>query len=293
VERYLPDFAKPWVIDSDDGKTRTLHRAPRSITVRDLLTHTSGLPGAPPGSADKITVTMDRSLADAVLLDSQAPLLFDPGAKWSYSNPGIATLGRIIEVVSGEPYEKFLDERIFRPLGMKDTFFYPPADKLDRIALLYKRENGEWKKAGPETQGGDPWKYRKGAKYPCPECGLFSTATDLFKFYQTMLNGGTSNGVRLLLRPTVQLMTANHTASIRQTGAPGWGLGWSVVADAPSTPDFSSPGTFGHGGAFGTDASVDPKKDLIRIFLTSIAGGNTGTGRNAFMQMAGAAAADE
>jgi CubicO group peptidase (beta-lactamase class C family) len=92
----------------------------------------------------------------------------------------MATLGRIVEVVSGQPYEKFVEDRILRPLGMKDTFFYPPEEKWSRIAMLYARDGGHLVKAGPDTQGGDPWNYRKGARYPCPECGLFSTAADLF-----------------------------------------------------------------------------------------------------------------
>jgi CubicO group peptidase (beta-lactamase class C family) len=180
VEKYLPDFHEQWVIESTDSKIRTLHRAPRPVTLRDLLTHTSGMSGAPPGGASKITVTLDRSLAEVVALDSQGPLLFDPGTKWSYSNPGMATLGRIVEVVSGQRYEKFVEDRILRPLGMKDTFFYPPEEKWSRIAMLYARDGGHLVKAGPDTQGGDPWNYRKGARYPCPECGLFSTAADLF-----------------------------------------------------------------------------------------------------------------
>jgi CubicO group peptidase (beta-lactamase class C family) len=289
VEKYLPDFHEQWVIDSSEGKVRTMHRAPRPITLRDLLTHTSGMNGAPPGGASKITVTLDRTLADVVTLDSQAPLLFDPGTKWSYSNPGMATLGRIVEVVSGQPYEKFVDDRILRPLGMKDTFFYPPEDKRSRIAMLYDHEGGHLVKAGPDTQGGDPWNYRKGARYPCPECGLFSTATDLFRFYQTILNHGTFNGVRLLSRPTVDLATSNHTADIQSSGAPAWGLGWSLVAGPLGSLQMISPGSYGHGGAFGTHGMVDPPKDMIRVFMVGLSGGNTDEARNAFLEMAGTA----
>jgi CubicO group peptidase (beta-lactamase class C family) len=232
---------------------------------------------------------MDRALADVVTLDSQAPLLFDPGTKWSYSNPGLATLGRIVEVVSGQPYEEFVAARILRPLGMNDTFYYPPRDKTSRIALLYDRQDGRFVRAGADAQGGDPWRYRAGARYPCPECGLLSTAQDLFKFYQAMLNGGTLDGVRLLSPATVRLMTTNQTAGLRATGAPAWGLGWSLVAGEGESPDLLAPGSYGHGGAFGTDAVIDPKKDMIRIFLIGVNRGNTGIARTAFMQMAGAA----
>ena len=152
VERHLPEFRGQWVIDSKpDDKTRILKRSPRPITVRDLLTHTSGMAGVPPEGMKELLFKLDRSLADAVLVYSQQPLEFDPGKKWSYSNTGIATLGRIIEVISGMPYEKFLESRIFQPLGMKDTFIFPPEDKKPRIAMVYKLEGGKLKPATVET----------------------------------------------------------------------------------------------------------------------------------------------
>src|SRR5438094_1445878 len=114
---------------------------------------------------------MDVPIKEAVALYSQQPLDFEPGSKRQYSNAGIATLGRVIEVVADQPYEKFLEERIFRPLGMKDSFFFAPQEKVDRIAMVYKLENGKLKRSGAEILGGDPAQYRRGARYPGPEFG--------------------------------------------------------------------------------------------------------------------------
>ncbi len=288
VEKYLPEFRGMWVLESREGHRRTLRRPSRSITIRDLLTHTSGV--TTPEAIRGILATFDRTLAEAVALYSQSPLEFEPGTKWSYSNAGIATLGRIIEVVSDQPYERFIDERILKPLGMKDSFFFPPADKLDRIAMVYKFEDGKLRRAGSETLGGAPDNYRKGAKYPCPECGMFSTAADLQAFYQMMLNGGTYNGRRLLSRQTVELMTAVHTGDLPAGHSPGmgYGLAWAVVRDPLGALELLSVGTYGHGGAFGTQGWVDPKLDMVRVLLIgrSTSGNDE---RNAFFTLAGSA----
>ena len=261
VEKYLPQFRGLWVISTQDGdKSRTLRRPPRPITIRDLLTHTSGMAPVPPDSIKELLQKFDLTLAEAVAIYSQQPLEFDPGARWRYSNPGIAVLGRIIEVVSGQPYERFLEERILMPLGMKDSFFFPPADKLDRIAMVYKLADGKLQKAGPETLAGDPWIFRKGAKYPCPECGMYATASDYAAFLQMMLNGGTLNGRRLLSPASVEIMTALHTGDLIAGHSPGmgYGLSWAVVREPLGTLNLQSVGTFGHGGAFGTEGWVDP-----------------------------------
>jgi len=289
VERHLPEFRGQWVIDSKpDDKTRILKRSPRPITVRDLLTHTSGMAGVPPEGMKELLFKLDRSLADAVLVYSQQPLEFDPGKKWSYSNTGIATLGRIIEVISGMPYEKFLESRIFQPLGMKDTFIFPPEDKKPRIAMVYKLEGGKLKPATVETLAGDPWIYRKGAKYSMPEGGLYSTASDLAALYQTMLNGGSSKGFRLLSKASVESMTTVHTGDLR----PAYGLGWAVTQDPGSQLTLTSPGSFGHGGAFGTYGWIDPKKDLVGVFLIQRFGGGTSEEQTAFQTIANSAVID-
>jgi CubicO group peptidase (beta-lactamase class C family) len=143
VEKYLPEFKGQMQVASKQDGMLTLKKPARLITVRDLLTHTSGLPGGfPPGASD-LYGRRHLSLAEAVLLSSQQPLDFDPGSKWAYCNAGIDTLGRIIEVAAAEPFESFMARRIFQPLGMKDTFFYPPADRLPRVAAMYDVKDGQ------------------------------------------------------------------------------------------------------------------------------------------------------
>lgn len=275
LDKYLPEF-------------RPLRSEARAPTVRDLMTHTSGVTA--PRELNVMS-TLDMTLAEAVTLYAQTPLEFQPGSRWAYSNPGIAVLGRIVEVVSGQPYERFVEERILKPLGMADTFFFPPADKTGRIALVYRSENGKLTRGGPELLGGRPDLYRKGAKYPCPECGLFSTARDVFAFHQMTLNGGTWGGRRLLSRAAVELMTTVHTGDLKAGFTPGlgWGLGFSVVRDPAGMTELFSLGSYGHGGAFGTEAFVDPKKDLIRILLLARDGAIGIDERHRFFALAGAA----
>lgn len=287
VEKYLPDFKNMWVIESREGDKngdtrRTLRHASRPITLRDLLTHTSGMYGMPPETIDEAISRKTRTLADVVTLYSQKPLDFDPGTKWQYSNLGIATLGRIIEVVSDQPYEKFIESRIFQPLGMKDSFFFLPDDRQSRLATVYLLDKGKLKKADWDFAG-------KGAVYPFPEGGMYSTALDLARFYQMMLNGGAYEGRRLLSRAAVETMTAVQTGDLQAGHTPGmgYGLAWAVVRTADGTLPFTSLGTYGHGGAFGTYGWVDPKKDLVGVFLVQQP--DIATERNAFMAMAAAA----
>ena len=291
VERHLPEFRGQWLLESGDGKTRTLKRPSRQITIRDLLTHTSGMASMPPQGAEGLLSKFDLTLAEAVALYSQQPLEFEPGTRWMYSNPGIATLGRIVEVVSGQPYEKFLEQRIFKPLGMVDSFFFPPEEKIGRIAMLYDTHDGKLTRAGASALAGDPAKFRKGARYPCPECGLYSTATDLAAFYQMMLSGGTHNGQRLLSRAGVELMTTVHTGELTAGHAPGmgYGLAWAMVRQPLGAASYRSVGTFGHGGAFGTEGWVDPKRDMIEILMIQRNEGGDDAERGALYSIAASA----
>ena len=290
VEKYLPDFKNMWVIESRDGDKngdtkRTLRRPSRPVTLRDLLTHTSGMYGMPPETLDEAIARKTRTLADVVTLASQKPLDFDPGTKWQYSNLGIATLGRIIEVVADQPYEKFIESRIFLPLGMKDSFFFLPADRQHRLATVYVLDKGKLKKADWDFSG-------NGAKYPFPEGGMYSTALDLASFYQMMLNGGSYNGKRILSRATAEMMTEVHTGELQAGHSPGmgYGLAWAVVRTADGTLPLTSIGAYGHGGAFGTYGWVDPKKDLVGVFLVQQP--DVSTERSAFMAMAASAIAE-
>lgn len=291
VERHLPEFKGQMMVESRAGGEVKLRKPSRTITIRDLMTHTSGMPGVLPDGAPDLYTKMNRTLAEAVLLFSQQPLEFEPGSKWQYSNSGIATLGRIIEVVSGKSYENFIATEIFQPLGMKDSFFFPPEDKIGRIALVYRSENGKLSRADGSILGGDSAQYRRGAKFPAPEFGLYSTASDLAAFYQMMLNGGEYKGSRLLSPASVDVMSRVHTAEIPKAGwwqGGSYGLAWEVIHQPLGTATLMSPGTYFHGGAFGTHGWIDPKKDLVGVYMVQRTSGGDDA-RNAFMAMANAA----
>lgn len=291
VEKYLPEFRDlNVVIDANQKKQPTLKKASRPITIRDLLTHTSGMPNLPAKPYDEVYRRMNLSLADAVTTFSQQPLEFEPGTKVLYSNPGIATVGRIIEVVSGQPYEEFVDNHILKPLGMVDSFFFPPDEKIPRIAMLYQIENGKLQRS-KMSLGGDPSLYRKGARYPAPEFGMYSTARDLFAFYQMMLAGGTYRNIRILSRPSVEVMTTLQTGDMEEgeRSGMGYGLAWMLVRESLGSLSLKSVGTYGHIGAFGTAGWVDPHRDLIGLLLLQGGGSDE---RNTFMAMAEAAVTD-
>jgi CubicO group peptidase (beta-lactamase class C family) len=264
VEKHLPEFRGQWLVASRDANSVTLKKPSRPITLRDLLTHTSGLPGGfPPGLSD-LYQTRHRTLAEAVLVSSQQPLDFEPGSKWAYCNAGIDTLGRIIEVKSGQSFEEFLAARVFRPLGMKDTTFFPNEIQTPRIAGLYEVKNGQLIAAnrpiiGPAT----------GAKHPIPAGGLYSTAADLARLYQAMLQGGRLGSAKILSPESVRTMTKTQTGDLPCGFVPGmsFGFGWAVVKEPQGVTARLSPGTFGHGGAFGTQAWVDPQQDFFVILL--------------------------
>ena len=264
VEKYLPEFRGQMLVASRDKDTVTLKKPSRPMTIRDLLTHTSGLPNWPPGLAD-LYVKRNRTLAEGILAISQRPLDFEPGSKWAYCNTGIDTLGRIVEVVSGRPYEDFLRDRIFKPLGMSDTTFYPPPDMRERVAVTYDKKDGRLVPSRnsiielPAT----------GGRYPLPAGGLYSTASDLAKLYQLMLNRGTKGNMRFLSEQSVTDMTRLQTGDLK-TGfvdGMGFGLGWGVVREPKGVTEALSPGSYGHGGAFGTQAWLDPTRDLFTVLL--------------------------
>ncbi len=262
VEKYLPEFQKQWLIESATKDRVTLKRPDRKITIRDLLTHTSGL-------ADVSARRPDASLAEIVMGYSQQPLLFAPGSKWQYCNPGINTLGRIVEVVSGKTYPEFLEQRLFRPLEMSDTTLYPTSRQAKRLAKSYGP--GPSGKGLAETNlyfmgGGD---LTARTRTPMPAGGLFSTAHDLAKFYQMILNGGITGGKRYLSEAAVQQMTSVQTSELKTgfTDGNGWGLGWCIVRQPTGVTASLSPGTFGHGGAYGTQGWIDPQRGMIFVLL--------------------------
>jgi CubicO group peptidase (beta-lactamase class C family)/glyoxylase-like metal-dependent hydrolase (beta-lactamase superfamily II) len=253
VEKHLPEFKD---LKTTDGK-------PARLTIRHLLTHTSGMAEVAPGQAREIT-----TLAGLIPLHVAKPLAFEPGTKWVYCQSGINTAARIVEVVSGQPFDQFLDKRLFVPLGMRDTTFYLTEAQLPRLATPYRRTS---QGALEETQnfilyGKSP---TSRDRFPAANGGLFSTARDYYRFCQIFINNGELDGRRYLKPETVKLMTRIQTGAIKTgfTEGNGWGLGFCIVRDPQGVTSMLSPGSFGHGGAFGTQAWIDPEKKRIFILL--------------------------
>ena len=265
VEKHLPEFRNQMLAQRDDKDGPiTLVKPSRLITIRDLLTHTSGLPGGYPAGYSNMYNLRQLTLKEAVLLQSQRPLDFEPGSKWSYCNTGIDTLGRIVEVVSGQSYSDYLAEHIFRPLEMYDTTPFVRSDQRPRVAGLYDLKDSRLQPADRPIIGID-----EGARHPIPAGGLVSTGGDLAKLYQCLLNGGELNGKRILKTETLAEMTRLQTGDLTTGFTPGMGFGYgfAVVREPQGVTAMLSPGTFGHGGAFGTQAWLDPKQDLFVILL--------------------------
>ena len=243
--------------------------ATRPITVRDLLTHTSGLASGGAGSREAGRVAprdTNSNLAEYIPKLGAAPLDFQPGTEWRYSAlAGMETLGRIVEVASGLTFDQFLKQRIFDPLGMKDTGFFPTEDKMSRVATLYERANNQLQR--DETPS---WLATK--TFFSGGGGLWSTPEDYLQFAQMLVNGGQLNGKRLLGPRTVDLMGSNHLgdlyakASAARTGM-GWGLSVEVVVDPVAANRRTSAGSFGWDGAFGTHFWVDRKEQIAGILL--------------------------
>lgn len=271
VEKFLPEFK-----GQSQGRTRP-------ITIHDLMTHTSGLqggfPAMPAGPA--------TDLAALVAPGGKTNLLFEPGTSWLYSNLGYATLGRVVEVVSGQPYEQFLRQRIFQPLGMKDTTFFPTDPQKARVAALYTQQGNTLVRAAATE------KSTLEAKVPTPQGGLFSTAEDMFQFNQMMLNKGTLRGKRVLSAAAVTLMATSMTGDLKTGFAPGvgHGYGYEVVRNAQSTVRYNSIGSIVKGGAYRTYEFVDFEKDLVGVLMMQRTNGNGDISDeiNAFLAMAAAA----
>jgi CubicO group peptidase (beta-lactamase class C family) len=254
VEKYVPEFSDLWVVEERNKERMLLKRPAQRITVRNLLSHTSGLPFA--SAMERPTLDV-LTLRDAARSYAMTPLLFEPGSKYQYSNAGINTAGRIIEVVSGMSYEDFLQKRLFDPLGMKDTTFWPNQQQLRRLAKSY-RANKDGSDLEEITVGQLKYPLNDRRRQPMPAGGLFSTARDVGRFCQMMLNGGTFAGKRVVSESAVKEMTRKQTGpGIKE----GYGLGWSTGG-----------GSFGHGGAFSTNMTIDTKRGLVFVYMVQHAG---------------------
>ena len=257
LAKHLPEFAG--VMVSQNGETVKPSRPP---TLRDVMTHTSGL-------GEMNTREPHLTLAETGKKLSEQTLRFQPGSRWAYSTAGMDVLGRVVEAVSGMPFDQFLQKRVLDPLGMKDTSFWLAPEKESRWAQPY-RWNAQTNKL-EETVITYLYKTAPTDRQrpPLGGAGLFSTAEDMAKFYQMMLNRGTLNGKRILKAATVAEMTRKQTGEL--TARPGmpWGLGFCVVED-PTKMEANrvlSPNSFGHGGAFSTSSWADPTKNLIWIVM--------------------------
>lgn len=262
VEKYVPEFRDRWVLDEQTADRRVLVKAARPITLRDLLTHTSGLGEYQAYGPHWTLAELSRSLA-------REPLRFQPGTRWSYSTAGTDLLSRVVEVVSGQPFAEFLQQRLFTPLGMKDTTFWISPEQAPRRAHTYRPAASAGKLV--ET----PIHYMYGGAVTDPArpamggAGLFSTAEDVAKFYQMLLRGGVAGGRRILKPETVAELTRKQTGDLPARPGMPWGLGFCLIAD-PAQMEANghlSPGTFGHGGAFGTQSWADPKTGLVYVFM--------------------------
>ena len=278
LKRYLPEFDSLQVKGTDTPS--------RPVTIWGLMTHTSGF--ASERDIFKPSF-LKKSLAEVVAIYAQSPLAYEPGTKFVYSSPGFDTLGRLIEVVSGKQYEAFIEERIFRPLGMKDSCFFVSPEKRGRLASFYRTEDGKLHKgAKPNSFAGDL--QHEGRVFPAPAFGLYSTAPDLGAMLQMMLSGGTYNGRRILSQASVTAMTVDKVMDEKK---PPWGLGWTVTRQAGTFGyPFASSRAYGHGGSTGVFIWADPEKDLAGVFLIHQAGQESWHVGNIFMTMAATAIAD-
>ena len=268
IEKYLPEFKELQVAGANGAE---LKKPSRLVTVRDVMSHTSGMPF----KSAKEQPTLDGlPLKVAVLSYAATPLQSEPGAKYQYSNAGINTGARIIEVVSGMSYEDFMDQRLFKPLGMKDTTFWPNEEQVSRLAKPYKPSADKTKLEETTISQLTYPLSKRDNRYPMPAGGLFSTGADVATFCRMLLNGGELNGKRYLSEAAIKTMTSKQTGDAVKDG---YGIGWSTNGM-----------TFGHGGALATNMTIDPQRGLITVFLVQHAGfpGDGGKSHGAFVNAA-------
>ena len=253
VSQYLPEFK-----DLKDAEGQAV-----SVTLKQLLTHSAGLSEL---KGDEQAAL--KTLAELTQLVVKKPVQFKAGSKWQYSQTGINSAARVVEVVSGQTFPEFIQRRIFDPLGMRDTTFYLSKEQLPRLATSYRRtDEGQLQpatimlladKSATSTD-----------RIPLANGGLFSTAGDYVKFCQMLLGGGSYAGKRLMKAETVRMFSDVHSGDLKTGFTPGnaWGIGCCVVREPQGVSQHLSTGSFGHGGAYGTQAWVDPVKDRIYVLM--------------------------
>jgi CubicO group peptidase (beta-lactamase class C family) len=261
VAKYIPEFAE---LKTPSGK-------PANLTITQLLTHTSGL-----GEASGEAARNAKTLTDLVPVWLAAKMQYEPGEKWKYTQSGINLAGRIVEVVSGMTFDAFLQKRLFDPLGMKDTTFYPTTAQRARMAIGYakNKETGALEPVPPRSD-------YDGSRQRPPQGngGLYSTPNDYARFCQMLLNRGLVGGKRILSESAIQTLSSVHTGDLPTGffqadiyGKHGTNYGWGIGTCVLRTPHeglaaMLSPGTFGHGGAWGTQAWIDPVKGVAYLLF--------------------------
>ena len=260
VAKYLPEFAN---LKTPSGKAANL-------TISQILTHTSGL-----GEAGGDAARQAKTLADLVPLWLAAPMQYEPGEKWKYTQSGINAAGRIVEVVSGMTFDAFLQKRLFDPLGMANTTFYPTAEQRARLATAYakNKDTGALDAVSPRADFGTR------DRPPQGNGGLYSTALDYARFCQMLLSGGTLAGRRYLSAAAMAFLSTPQTGNLptgffqnETYGNRGTNYGWGIGTCVLRTPhegvaEMLSPGSYGHGGAWGTQAWMDPVKGVAYVLM--------------------------
>lgn len=283
ISKYLPEFKNPRVlVKPATGQPYTIPAA-REITIRDLLRHTSGLTynwntdlGQAYADANVASglLPYDGTIGDSVRRLASVPLLFNPGERFEYSL-SVDVLGRLVEVVSGMPLDRFLRTRILDPLGMKDTYFFLPPEKVGRLSAAYTYYEGTGLGRFPDkpiVEG--TFAYSADYPYQGPRklfsggAGLVSSPMDYARFCQMMLGGGALGNVRILSRKSVELMSHDQLGKI--DGERGFGLGFGVDGVKGPLPELGSPGSFNWGGFFFTEFAIDPKEDMIVISMAQL-----------------------
>lgn len=283
VSKYLPEFKNSKVLVKPASGEPYSIPATKEITVRDLLRHTSGItyqwnedlgPMYESAGVASGLLAYDGTIGDSVKHLAGLPLLFNPGTRFEYSL-GVDVLGRLVEVLSGKPLDEFFRTRIFEPLGMKDTYFFPPDNKVDRLATAYTYYADKGLSRFPDT----PIKegsFVYSADYPTrgPKklfsggAGLVSSAMDYARFCQMMLDGGKAGNTRLLSRKTVELMTHDQLGKIGPEQ--GFGLGFGIEGVKEPMSELGSVGEYSWGGFFYTGFTIDPKEQMIVVFMAQL-----------------------
>ena len=279
VGKYLPEFMQTTVGVANDEGGYDVVPANRPILIRDLLTHTAGISygtGAAGERWEEAGITgwyfanRDEPVGATVTRMAGLPMTAQPGTRWVYGyNTDI--LGALIEKVSGQPLDVFMREHILEPLGMDDTHFYLPTVDRNRLATVYSAANGRLVRAPDRSQMVGQGAYVDGPRQSFSGgAGFLSTASDYARFLQMMLNGGELEGVRVLTRKTVELMTTDHLRGIPFRTGQGFGLGFSIVTDLGARGIPGSVGEYGWGGAYHSTYWVDPEEDLVVVYMTNL-----------------------